>query len=194
MFTGCLGQQMKGISSMRFLSVLPLITPVLLLASCISDPYNVPDPGPVTALEEPEDRRYTVTYRGNSFSSAERVRDLALLRAATITLQKGGTWFEVVTDYSRIEDTQPTQFEQDPFRESGALQNNCGVLGCPSDARPDDILGQRDRDAEDRNRTNVIQSFEIIVNSGERPFTKENSYDALEVSDEMRRRYSNAEK
>jgi len=178
---------------MRFLSVLFLTVPALTLVSCSSDPYNIPDPGPVTALEEPEDRRYTVTYRGAPTSSVERVRDLALLRAATITLQKGGTWFEIITDYSRIEDRDPTRFQKDPFRESGTLQNNCGVLGCPSDARPDDILGQRDRDVNASSRTNIIQSFEIIVNNGERPFTKENTYDALEVSDEMRRRYSTPE-
>lgn len=175
---------------MRLLSLSLITASLCLVTGCISDPYNVPDPGPVSATQEPEDRRYTVTYRGASTSSPERVRDLALLRAATITLQKGGTWFEVITDYSRVENRRPSGFELDPFREAGEARNNCGVLGCPSTTRPDEILGQRDIDPSELKRTNIIQSFEIIVNSGERPFGKENTYDALEVSDEMRRRYS----
>lgn len=174
---------------MRLLSLLLLSSPLLLAAGCVSDPYNVPDPGPVTAIEEPEDGRYSVTYRGASSSSPERVRDLALLRAATITLQKGGTWFEVVTDYSRIENRQITPYERDPFREAGESRSNCGVLGCPSTARPDDILGQRDYDPADSVRSNIVQSFEIIVNTGQRPFGRENTYDAVEVSTEMRSRY-----
>ena len=132
---------------------------------------------------------YSVTYRGAPSSSAERVRDLALLRAATITLQKGGTWFEVVTDYSRIETREKTRFERDPFREAGEARNNCGVLGCPSRTRPNEILGQRDFDPADNVRSNIIQSFEIIVNTGQRPFGRENTYDALEISNEMRSRY-----
>jgi hypothetical protein len=150
----------------------------------------VSDAGAAEALEEPADRRYSVTYRGAPTSSPERVRDLALLRAATITIQKGGTWFEVVTDYSRVENRRLSGFDVDPFREAGEARNNCGVLGCPSTTRPDEILGQRDIDPKNVQQTNIVQSFEIIVNSGERPFGKENTYDALEVSDEMRRRYS----
>jgi len=179
---------------MRFLSVLPLFASTVLLASCAATKPIVPDPGPASALGEPEDRRYSVTYRGNSDSSVERVRDLALLRAATITLQKGYTWFEVITDYSRIENDQKTRFELDPLRESGTLQNNCGVLGCPSTSQPNDVLGQRDFDPKDAKRTTILQSFEIIVNSGQVPFGNENAYDALLVSDEMRQRYSNADK
>lgn len=178
---------------MRFLSFAPALALSISLTACVSDPYNVPDPGPETTQEEPADRRYTVTFRGAPSSSAERVRDMALLRAASITLQKGGTWFEVVTDYSRIENRQKTRFEVDPFREAGTVSNNCGVLGCPSNARPDQVLGQPDRDPSEAKRTNIVQSFEIIVNSGQRPFGKQDAYDALEISDEIRQRYGTRE-
>lgn len=154
--------------------------------------FDVPDPGPVTAIEEPEDRRYTVTYRGTSNASSEKVRDLALLRAATITLQKGGDWFEIVTDYSRIQNESRSRFERDPFSEAGELQGDCGVLGCPSRARPD-RLGRPDIDPDSLERSYVIQSFEIIVNSGERPVWKESTYDAVEISSIMRTRYGSAD-
>ena len=176
---------------MRFLSLLPALSVATLLAGCLSAPaYDTPDPGPITALEEPEDGRYTITYRGAPNFSTAKVRDLALLRAATITLQKGGDWFEVITDYSRTENDKQTRFQQDPFGQSTQSQVNCGVLGCPSTARPDEILGQQDIDPKAQARSYTIQSFEIIVNTGERPAWKENTYNALQISDEMRQRYS----
>jgi|GEM_PF-4293541 len=174
---------------MRFTSLLfPLALP-LLLSACASDPYNIPDPGPVTAVEEPADRKYTVTYRGAPSSSAQKVRDLALLRAATITLQKNGDWFEIVTDYSRQQDENKSSFELDPFNEAGDSQGDCGVLGCPSRARPDKI-GRGDIDPANTKRSYTVQSFEIIVNTGERPLYKDNTYDALTISEEMRKKYS----
>lgn len=177
---------------MRFAPVLMTIAGFCLLAACQSDPYSIPDPGPATASAEPEDRRYTVTYRGNSKASAERVRDLALLRASTITLQKGGSWFEVVTEYARNQDERKTNFELDPFSEIGTSRGDCGVLGCPSRADPG-AIGKRDRDPATFKRSFNSHAFEIIVNSGQRPVYKENTYDALEVSDELRRKYATDE-
>lgn len=175
---------------MRITPLLIAIVAPAALVACGTAGYDVPDPGPVTAIEEPEDRRYSITYRGTSTASSEKVRDLALLRAATVTLQKGGDWFEIVTDYSRLQNETQSRFERDPFSESGDLQGDCGVLGCPSRARPD-RLGQPDVDPESLKRSYIIQSFEIIVNSGERPVWKENTYDAVEISTLMRSRYSN---
>jgi hypothetical protein len=172
------------LKSVLFLAMLPL-----LASACTSNPYNIPDPGPVTAIEEPADGKYTVTYRGAPGATVQKVRDLALLRASQITLQKGGNWFEIVTDYSRTQDEAKSAFELDPFSEIGDSQGDCGVLGCPSRARPD-ALGQRDIDPKATKQSYSIQSFEIIVNTGERPFYKENTYSALEISEEMRKKYS----
>ena len=173
---------------MRFASLLLSIVAVGLFTACQSDPYNLPDPGPAEAVNEPEDRKYTVTYRGNSKASAERVRDLALLRASTITLQKGGTWFEVITEYARNQEEQKSTFELDPFSEIGTSRGDCGVLGCPSRADPG-ALGKHDRDPETFSRSFNTHSFEIVVNTGQRPAYKDNTYDALEISDEIRRKY-----
>ena len=174
---------------MRFAPLLMSIAGACLLAACQSDPYNVPDPGPAEASKEPEDRRYTVTYRGNSSASPERVRDLALLRAATITVQKRGTWFEVVTEYARNQEERKSSFELDPFSEIGTSRGDCGVLGCPSRADPS-AIGKRDRDPKTFTESFNTHSFEIIVNTGERPVYKENTYDAFEISDELRRKYA----
>ena len=176
----------------RFTSLLSAIACGVVFAACGSLQPDIPDPGPVTTTEEPEDRRYTVTYRGTSDASADKVRDLALLRAATITLQKGGDWFEVVTDYSRIQNERKSRFERDPFSEAGDIQGDCGVLGCPSRARPD-RLGRPDIDPSSLERSYIVQSFEIIVNSGQRPVWKDGTYDAVEISSIMRARYGSEE-
>lgn len=174
---------------MRFVSLLLPVAIGLLVAACSSNPYNIPDPGPVTASSEPSDGKYTVTYRGAPSSSAEKVRDLALLRAATITLQKNGDWFEIITDYARQQDERKSDFELDPFAEAGDSLGDCGVLGCPSRAKPD-TPGRRDVDPASTKRSFSIQSFEIIVHKGQVPFANRKAYDALQVSEEMREKYS----
>lgn len=167
--------------------LLATLVGVLLFGACTGLAYDVPDPGPVTAREEPADGRYTVTYRGSPSATVAQVRDLALLRAATITLQKGGDWFEVVTDYSRTETQQQSIYQQDPFGERADTRAECGVLGCPSNARPE--VGQSDVDPASRQRSFKVQSFEIIVHSGEMPLSGGETYDALVLSNELRERY-----
>lgn len=161
---------------------------VTLLAACAADPYATPPPAPLERTAEPADGRYTVTYRGAPDATPTKVRELALLRAATVTLQKGGDWFEIMTEYSRLQKESKSSFEQDPFGERTATRAECGVLGCPSNARPS--VGQSDVDPATRTRTTPIQSFEIVVHSGERPRGRENTYDAVELSNELRARYS----
>lgn len=169
------------------LPILSVLLSSLLFGGCAGLAYEVPDPGPVSAREEPADGRYTVTYRGSPSATVAQVRDLALLRAATITLQKGGDWFEVVTDYSRTETQRQSLYQQDPFGERADTRAECGVLGCPSNARPE--LGQGDVDPATRQRSFRVQSFEIEVHSGEMPLSAGETYDALVLSNELRERY-----
>jgi len=44
-----------------------------------------------------EQNRYRVSYRGSGGDSADRVENLALRRAAELTLQEGYEWFRVVS-------------------------------------------------------------------------------------------------
>lgn len=178
---------MSRFSAPTLLSISAFIFGGLLLGACAGLAYDVPEPGPVTAREEPADGRYTVTYRGSPTATVAQVRDLALLRAATITLQKGGDWFEVVTDYTRTETQRQSLYQQDPFGERAETRAACGVLGCPSNARPD--VGQGDVDPASQQRSFKVQSFEIEVHSGEMPVSAGETYDALVLSNELRERY-----
>jgi len=53
---------------------------------------------------------FRVAFRGNAYTSRERAQDLALLRAAELTLEHGFTWFAVIdeSDSARIQ-TYTTQ-------------------------------------------------------------------------------------
>ena len=90
-----------------FLSRLVFVCVVGLgLASCASSPSYGPAEGPGDAgysqqLLEPG--RYRVTYRGGS---PEEVRDLALYRAAELTLSNGFEWFQVVSSSGGVEEAK----------------------------------------------------------------------------------------
>ena len=70
-----------------------------LLAACQTTPtVYAPAAGPETAgySESPiENDRWRVTFRGQPGTDATRVYDLALQRAAELTLAKGYDWFRV---------------------------------------------------------------------------------------------------
>ncbi|MEL7453342.1 MAG: hypothetical protein AAGJ50_08245, partial [Pseudomonadota bacterium] len=128
------------------------------------------------------------TYRGAPNANASEVRDLALLRASSITLQKGGDWFEVLTEYSRTEQRTETAFQRDPFANRIAQTADCGVLGCTTSVRPE--AGLNDIEGQKTSEPSITQSFEIMVHSGTPPIGNANAYDAVETSEALRARYS----
>lgn len=170
--------------------LLPLMLAPLFLAGCASD-FLVPEAPQgraIAASTEPDDGRYTVIYRGAVGSTAAKTRDLALLRAANITLQKGGDWFEIVTEYAGTDRERTSDFERDPFGNQVQLKGECGLLGCPSNARPQPGFSDADRGRE--TRISPTHSFEIIVQKNPIPFTATDAYDAVRTSEEVRARYA----
>lgn len=172
--------------------VTPIVFAVSLLAACVSDPYAAPlqpvDPSASDVSERSEDNRYTVVYRGSPNTSTSRVYDLALLRAATITLQKEGTWFEILTDYARAETERETVFQQNPLGRSIEQTADCGVLGCTTSARPEP--GYPDLEGQSETRAFLTQKFEILVHYDAYNPSTANAYDAVALSDQIRARYA----
>lgn len=167
---------------------LALAAAMLALTACVSQDVT-PFPAtydPAAASERAPDDRYTVVYSGSPNAPTSEVYDLALLRASTITLQKGGDWFEVVTDYTHTGTRKETAFQADPFARRVQQTANCGVLGCPTSATPEE--GSRDIERVRENQPFVTQSLEIIVHYGEMPFGTD-GYDAVSTSDRIRAKY-----
>lgn len=71
---------------------------VAALAACTSTPrYQPAEAQGAAGYSETqiESDRYFVTYRARSGADASLLHDYALLRAAELTLERGGTWFWV---------------------------------------------------------------------------------------------------
>lgn len=172
---------------MRFL--LPLALAPFLVGGCASDFLIPVAPQGSASLNsaKSDDGRYTVVYRAAPGTTPSKTRDLALLRASTITLQKGGDWFEIVTEYAGTDKDRTTDFERDPFGNQVQLKGECGLLGCPSNARPEPGFSDADRGREAR--ISPTHSFEIIVHDNPIPFTATEAYDAVRTSEEIRERY-----
>ncbi|MEO1474946.1 MAG: hypothetical protein AAFS13_01075 [Pseudomonadota bacterium] len=160
----------------------------LALAACVSQdltPFPA-DNNPASVSERSEDDKYTVVYRGSPDMPASEVLDLALLRASAITLQKGGDWFEIVTDYSRTDTRKQTAFQADPFARRVQQTANCGVLGCTTSATPEEGSGDIERIRE--SRPFITQSLEILVHYGAMPVGAD-GYDAVATSESVRAQY-----
>lgn len=121
-----------------------------------------------------ESDRYIVTFSGNKSTSPDAVADLALRRAADLTLTQGYDWFEIVS-------------RNDAVDQSGGRGTSVGVgVGGVSGSRGSSIgtsvgvsipLGGGYSSASST-------SLEIRMGSGERP-ERPSVYDAREVSQNL---------
>lgn len=81
---------------MRLLSAITIFMTLGACASAGPDAYGPADGDGFGYAEQAiENDRYRVVYRGSAGSSPERVEDLALRRAAELTLENGFDWFRV---------------------------------------------------------------------------------------------------
>ena len=166
--------------------LLLLILAPLFVTGCASEflAPEVPQGQPISVNAEPEDGLYSVVYRGAPGSTAAKTRDLALLRASTITLQKGGDWFEIVTEYAGSSKERTSDFERDPFGNQVQLKGECGLLGCPSNARPEPGFSDADRNRE--TRVSPTHSFEIMIHQNPIPFTATDALSLIHISEPTR--------
>lgn len=120
--------------------------------------------------------RFVVRYKGNSATSAERAQDMALLRAADLTLLEGYEWFQVVGRNVR-EDTSGSSGSRVGIGvggSSGSYGSSTGVgvgISLP--------LGGGAKSGSG------AASLEIKMGSGDKPEGAE-IYDARSVADSLR--------
>lgn len=124
---------------------------------------------------EIEDNRYRVAYkvRGNDVSDA---KDLALLRAAELTLQEGYEWFEVVDRDSQREERSNHARAVMSMQMQATTYRECNALRCRTVTRPSYIdPTYRDRIPAGVESTATI--IEVVMGDGEMP-DDSNVYDA----------------
>lgn len=158
----------------------------LALAACASDP--APHPAASGYAEGYRERalsanRYLIDYRMDG-GDYQRAFDLALWRAAEVTLERGYASFEIL---HRDSATDPGARSTTSFaaHHGMAYHRQCGMLSCTTTARP---VAWRDvqLDANGRRPSRVV-SLEILL--GDNPSTNSpNAYRAADVIRNLQRR------
>jgi hypothetical protein len=140
---------------------------VLGLAACVGDIYQpAASPRGVgwrQAQIEPD--RYRITFTGASTTDVSTVQDLALLRAAELTLNKGRTWFRVVSSDVVSEEMRRGGSVLMPYRTLG------GFL----------II-------EEYDNGRIVATLEIVLGQGAKPEGDAHVYDAQVVANTIRAR------
>jgi hypothetical protein len=173
---------------MKTFSALLISATALLLAACATQtPYKPADKSDSYGYTETRltSDHYRVVFTGNSTTPADTTRDFALLRAAELTLQNGGDWFQLV---SRNTDkkTQTSGVDTGPdFYPQQAVYQRCGLVRCESvvTTTPGYIGGS----VGSSTTSNIYTSeVEIVVGKNPMPKTAE-SYDARQTAASLRR-------
>lgn len=160
------------------------ISMTITLTACSSSPVYRPadsdgDVGyRVTELTED---KYRVTFRGSRSTSADSVRDFALLRAAEVTLQNGSDWFEVLRSDSTSQqrDRHSTSSDVVPAHR---VTRSCGLLGCTTTVDPAYVGVRVETLSTDAYHTS---SIEIALGKGE-PDQPRRVYDAAQLASSIR--------
>ena len=157
---------------------------VLTLAACSSSP--TPQAASNAWSEGYTQRalsanRYLVEYRMDG-SDYQRAYDLALWRAAQLTLEHGYDMFEVV---SRDSATDPGARASASFmtQQGVSYRRSCGLVSCTTTATP--TLSTGFHAGNDGRRPSRVVSLEIIMGSGP-DFNSPNRYLASEVIASLR--------
>ncbi len=154
---------------MRALLTVPALA--LALAGCVTPTVY----GPVATASGSgyvdtrlQSDRYRVTFRGGSDADRNRVTDLALLRAAQLTLEAGYDWFRVIDRYGEVRPprgptlslgTGTTSYDHNSAVGFGIGAGNIPLGGGPT----------------------VSETVEIIMARGQTP-RESDAYDARELT------------
>jgi hypothetical protein len=129
------------------------------------------------------DNRYRVSFRGDVNTTGDEVKDMALLRAAEITLLNDYDWFRVLTQ----ETQQDAVGAPVAVTQSGPRQvfRDCGPLGCTTTVTPAytgaNVVALRDSDR-------YTTSIEIVMGDGNLD-DPTSAYDAAELRRSLAVRY-----
>ncbi|QNL18469.1 hypothetical protein HXX25_03425 [Hyphobacterium sp. CCMP332] len=139
------------------------------LTSCASAPTTyAPSAGSNRGYSERqiESDRFRIRFDGGSDVSFEELEDLALLRAAELTLERGGDWFEIVSRSSDGDDDRPVRVGGSVGQTFGSRRYSGSSVGLGIQFAP----GAGDKTI----------FLEILIRSGPRPDLPD-AYDARQI-------------
>ncbi len=131
-----------------------------------------------------ENDRWRVSYRGDTKMSSAAVQDYALMRAAQLTLENGGDWFEIVTADTDADAKRRYSTHTD-YESQFAVQQSCGLLGCSSRLVP--VMTRTEHDVVDT-RTVYEHVIEFRIGRGEALAGSPSIYDAQDTFSTLKAR------
>ncbi len=149
---------------------------VAALAACATEPVYAPAErpgGPGYEEQQIETNRFRITYIGRASADLAEIDDLALLRAADVTLAEGRAWFEVVNRRVEADSAAPPTSPRFSF---GVGVGSVGRSGGVS-------VGASTSTGVDARGTPRGVVLEILLGDGEKP---DGAYAAAEVADNIR--------
>lgn len=172
----------------------------LVMAACASQtPYQAAErkgaPGYYETIVTKD--RYRITFKGNSITDRETVRDYAMLRAAEVTMEHGFDWFETV-DKETDKDTRTTTTGGaigPSYQTTYYSAQSCDALGnCDTavySATTPTYVGGGVSTTTSRDSYSV--TLEIRMGKDPKPDTA-SAYDAKSVAQAVRSRIRSAQK
>lgn len=130
------------------------------------------------------ENRYRVHFKGNGRTGSDEVKDMALLRAAELTLLNDYDWFRVVNQETD-QQTSTTQQASTTLGPNQRVFTDCGLLGCTTTVTPA-YTGVQVVSTRDIDRYNT--SIEIVMGKGELEDSTA-AYNALEIRNSLAQRY-----
>ena len=135
-----------------------------------------------------ESNRYRVFFAGNSMTSRETVERYLLFRAAELTLERGGDWFEMV---DRQTDRRSNTYVDRPFHSGsyGYWGPSWRYRGRGFGWRSWDPYGGDpfwDSSLDVRTVDRYEATAEIVVGRGPKPIGNARAFDARDVIDRLR--------
>lgn len=178
-----------------FIKAAPIALAVLVAACATQTAYQpAPERGAyghtTTKLTE---RRYRVTFTGNSLTDKETVQDYMLLRAAEVTLENGYDWFRPVTRETerKSRDSGGSSVGVGVSRGSPRVYRRCGLLSCDTVTTYDTRVSGAV--SSGGTRDSYSASIEIVLGKDPMPDDTE-TYDAEELAATLRRWMDTAER
>ena len=151
----------------------PAALAALALAACATPTVYAPmqhADGAGYAETRIEADRWRITFRGGSDAGPDRVSDLALLRAAQLTLQQGYDWFRITQRYGEAQPPKGPYLSVGGGTSSydwhgGGSSVGVGVGGIPLGGGP-----------------MLSETIEVVMGKGPTPRGDPSVYDARDVA------------
>jgi hypothetical protein len=157
------------------------------LGACASTPgYRAAPNSAAAGYSEQliDSNHWRVRYTGTTRMTSADVQDYALMRAAQLTLEKGGQWFQVVSSDTDSDLKTRTSIETD-FGPEYAVRRSCGLLGCTTEAVP---VMWRTQVESTETRKVYEHVLEIMMGHGEKVAGSPRVYDASQTFQNLRQR------